>query len=65
MLTEENLGFAESGPVPKHNDPKAMELHLKPEDYGVSIPAKSKDDGWTAKGKSWIAVVQYGEYAII
>ena len=24
MLTEEYMGFAESGPVPKHNDPEAI-----------------------------------------
>ncbi len=35
MLTEENLGFVESGPVPKHNDPEAIKrFKAAPTYYG-------------------------------
>ena len=35
MLTEEYMGFAESGPVPKLNDPEAVRrFHAVPTNYG-------------------------------
>ena len=42
-----------------------MELQVEQKDHGISVSPAGKDDGRAAKRQGWVAVIQYGKFAIV